>query len=216
MARPKGSTNKKNTPVQTTTASGKDPFQAAFGTYEAHFTEGTETITSIMATLAEEFEALRDLAPSRNGTSAPAPSAKAPASKKAPAKAEPEEPPNFDEMDADELQEFIDKHELAVDLDDFKTMSKKRLAVEEAYELETVGTGGDEGEEGSGEGPPDFDEMSREALQEFIEDNNLDVDLDDYQGMSKKRAAVEEAYEAENAPAPTSSGKGKTKSDEDW
>ena len=90
-------------------------------------------------------------------------------------------------MDEDALQDFIDDHALDVDLGEYKTMSKKRAAVEDAYEEAHDGTEDEDG-------PPDFNAMTIDELEDFIEENSLDVDLNEYKGLAKKRQAVAEAY----------------------
>lgn len=45
---------------------------------------------------------------------------------------------DVDDMDEDELQELIDKHDLDVDLDDFKKLTKKVQAVKDALEEEDL------------------------------------------------------------------------------
>lgn len=45
------------------------------------------------------------------------------------------------------------------------------------------------------EDEPDFDSMTVAQLEEFIEENDLEVDLEDYKGLSKKRQAVADAYD---------------------
>ena len=98
------------------------------------------------------------------------------------------------EMDEDELEEVVDEHDLDVDLSKLKTIKKKRAAVIEA--LEEAREEGDE-EEGD-EDIPDEDEVmeaSKSELQEMIEEHDLDVDLSDYRGLKKQRAAVNEALE---------------------
>jgi hypothetical protein len=88
-------------------------------------------------------------------------------------------------MDEDELEEVVDDHELGIDLDEIKGIKKKRAAVIEA--LEDSGDNGDE--------TPDVDEMDEDELEELIEERDLDVDLDDYKTLKKKRKAVAEALE---------------------
>lgn len=50
--------------------------------------------------------------------------------------------------------------------------------------------------EAEDEEEPDFDEMDEDELEEFVDDKDLDVDLDEHKKLSKKRAAVKEAWEA--------------------
>jgi hypothetical protein len=103
------------------------------------------------------------------------------------------------ELDEDELQEFIEEHDLEVDLDDYSTLKKKRAAVAEAYEEATENAAGDDA--------PDFSSMDEEELEEFITEHDLEVDLDDIKGLKKQRAAVEKAYQS------STSG---TTADDEW
>ena len=67
-----------------------------------------------------------------------------------------------------------------------KPTAKKPAVVEEED---------DDEDETEDEDEPDFDSMTVEELEEFVEDYDLDVDLDAYKGLSKKRQAVSDAYE---------------------
>lgn len=44
----------------------------------------------------------------------------------------------------------------------------------------------------------DIGSMDEDELEEFIDDNGLDVDLDDYSTIKKKRKAVQEAFDSED------------------
>jgi hypothetical protein len=95
-------------------------------------------------------------------------------------------------MDEDELEEVVDEHELDVDLDEIKGIKKKRAAVIEA--LEESG-GDDDGDDVEGWELPDVSDMDEDDLEEVIEEHDLEVDLDDYKTIKKKRKAVAEALE---------------------
>lgn len=49
-----------------------------------------------------------------------------------------EEAPDFDEMDEDELEAFIDEYDLDVDLDEHKKLKAKREAVSEAWDAKAA------------------------------------------------------------------------------
>lgn len=113
------------------------------------------------------------------------------------------EAPDEDEvnaMDEEELETTIDEFELDVDLDDFKGIKKKRAAVIKALAEREEDDGEGDGD-GDGEGDselPDEDAikgMDEDELQEVIDEHELDVDLDDFKGIKKKRAAVIKAVE---------------------
>lgn len=55
----------------------------------------------------------------------------------------------------------------------------------------------DDEEEESDEEVPDVDSMDEDELTEFVSESGLDVDLDDYKNIKKKRAAVKEALESQ-------------------
>ena len=117
-----------------------------------------------------------------------------------------------DEDDGDDDGDGIDLDDL--DDDDIKALAKaagikgravKKLkaALEELDEdelaeaAEEAGIGGDDGD---GEEAGDLDaesikEMSQDELEELIDEHDLDVDLDDYKTLRKKRTAVIDAAE---------------------
>lgn len=101
------------------------------------------------------------------------------------------EAPNVDEMDEEELQALVEEKELDVDLDDFKTLKKKRAAVSEA--LESAGDSEDEDDDKKKVSEDDINGMDEEELAEFCNENDLEVDFDDFKTLKKKRAAVLEA-----------------------
>lgn len=135
---------------------------------------------------------------------------------------------DVEEMDADELQELLEEHDLEdeVDLDDFKKLPKKVEAVIEALDEADL-LEDDEPEEkpakgkkskadddddapakskkgGKGKAKPkklsrsDVEDMDEEELQELIDKHDLDVDLDDHKKLAKKVSAVIDELEDED------------------
>jgi len=47
---------------------------------------------------------------------------------------------------------------------------------------------------------PDFDTMDEDELEEFVDEKDLDVDLDDFKKLKDKRTAVRAAFEADDSP----------------
>lgn len=117
-------------------------------------------------------------------------------------------------MDADELQELIEGEELEVDLDDHKTLKKKREAVADA--LEERHENGDDGSKGGGTelSTDDIMAMDADELAELNESEELEVDLDKLKLLSKKRKAIAEAYE-EKHEGDGSSGDGDKVTEDD-
>ncbi len=98
------------------------------------------------------------------------------------------------EMTKKELQAEIDEHDLDIDLDNFKKLKDKRFAVAEALHGEEGDPEEDDDDKSSE--VPDEDEinaMKKKELEEVIKEHELDVDLDDYEKLKEKRAAVVEA-----------------------
>lgn len=111
-----------------------------------------------------------------------------PAKTKGKAKKEPEpepeeETPDFATMDEDELEEFVDEHDLDVDLDDFKKLKDKRTAVQAAFE-----EGGESGGTTTEYDEDTINEMGTKELQKVIDDEELGIELEGT--TSKKRRAV--------------------------
>lgn len=96
-------------------------------------------------------------------------------------------------MDADELEEVIDDHDLDVDLDDIKGIRKQRQAVIDALEESDDGDG-DNGDETYDEG--EVKKMNSKALEALVEKHDLDVELEG--SLRKKRNAVIEALKEED------------------
>ena len=207
MARPVGSKNRVSTAPKAVVAPQSKITTAsvlnALSEFRDAQEEGYKKTTEIMSDLAEKFETLEGMVEKLQATPAAVGSNKSPAvntSQTKPSLREEREvaPPDFDTMGEKELQQFIEANALEeeVDLLEHKSLSKKRAAVEEAYAL-LQDSPGEEDEAPS----VNFDTMDADALQDFVDDNNLDVSLEEYKTISKKRAAVEEAYEAvANAP----------------
>jgi len=117
----------------------------------------------------------------------------------------------FDDMDRDELKEYIAENDLDVKVkksfedDDIRSLIREALA-NSAKEAE------EEAEEESEETGDEFDSMSREELKEYIAENDLDVKVkksfedDDIRGLIREALAAsgeeteEEEEEAEEAP----------------
>lgn len=76
-----------------------------------------------------------------------------------------DEAPDFDEMDEDELEEFIDEHDLDVDLDDHKKLSKKRAAVKAAFEAKSGDT--DDGDDSDDGDDDEGEKVTEEAISEM-------------------------------------------------
>ena len=125
---------------------------------------------------------------------------KKPAKKgKAKEKPEPEEEEestkDFSDMDEDELEEFIDEHDLDVDLDDFKKLPKKQAAVKAAFEAKGGDKDEDEDEDEEEKYSADtIGEMGTKELQALIDKHKLGVTLE---GTTKgKRRTVIKALRA--------------------
>jgi hypothetical protein len=115
--------------------------------------------------------------------------------------------------DADEkaLKKLVKKHELEVDLEEAGSLKKQRKAVLEALEEaglleEDEEEEEDDKDEKKKKGKKDKDkkgkgkdkkidqdevmEMDEDALTKLVEEHDLELDLDDYRSLSKKRNAV--------------------------
>lgn len=131
------------------------------------------------------------------------------------------------DMDEDELQSLLEKHNLdkEVDLDEFKKLPKKQAAVIEALDDADL-LGGDEPEEKSSKKSKkdkddgkksskkddkagkkkkpkkvdrdDVEDMDEDDLESLIKEHELDVDLDKIKKIGKKRTAVIEALDDED------------------
>lgn len=108
-----------------------------------------------------------------------------------------DEEPDFSDMDEDELSEFVEEHDLDVDLDDFKKLKAKREAVKDAYE-ESKSEDDDDDKKGKGKkkgkkkySAEDIDGMGTAQLAEINDDEELEVEL---KGTTKaKRRAIKKA-----------------------
>ena len=170
---------------------------------------GGEQVTAILSDLIQGFEDLTELVTGVNGT---APKTKKPASSSKPTSTkpsdseedEPEDEEGIGEMDANELQDFIDDKDLDVNLGKIKGISKQREAVLTAWQDQEKDADDedepeddedeDDAEEPEDDEAPDFNAMDGEELAEYVEEHELDVDLSKIKGLSKKRLAVAEAY----------------------
>jgi hypothetical protein len=110
------------------------------------------------------------------------------------AEPEPEdEAPDFESMDEDELEAFIDENDLDVDLDDHKKLKAKREAVAEAW-AEKSTEGGDAGGGGTEYDEDAINEMGTKELADIVKKAKLNIELD---GSTKtKRRAVIKALKA--------------------
>lgn len=114
-----------------------------------------------------------------------------------------DEEPDFEGMDADELEEFVDEHDLDVDLDEHKKLSKKRAAVKEAWDArDKDDNDGKDKDEKSGTKAvekltaDEINEMGTKDLQGVIAKFKLGVELD---GSTKtKRRTVIKALKAKD------------------
>lgn len=80
---------------------------------------------------------------------------------------------------------------VAIDVEDDKYQGKLKSKIVAVMSPEDASAGDTEVD-----GEVDFSEMDSDALEEFAEENGLDVDLSKLKTTAKKRAAVEEAYES--------------------
>lgn len=96
--------------------------------------------------------------------------------------------PDFDEMDEDELEEFVEKYSLDVKLKG--NLKKQRAAVAAAYA--EYAEAADEADDDDLDDEPDFDEMDEDDLEEFVAEHKLKVKLSG--SLKKQRTAVAAAY----------------------
>lgn len=108
------------------------------------------------------------------------------------------------EMDADELQELVDKHDLEINLKKHRSIKKKRAAVIEVLEEEEL-LGEEDDDDGDSDEEDDesytadtVNEMDADELQELIDKHELDVNLKKHRSIKKKRASVVQALEDED------------------
>lgn len=109
-----------------------------------------------------------------------------------------DKPPNAEvkKMDEDELEEVINDHDLDVDLDDISGIKKKRTAVIEALSGDDGDKDNkDDGDKNDKPSDDEVKEMDEDELETVIDEHDLDVDLDDFKGIKKKRKAVIDALE---------------------
>ena len=96
---------------------------------------------------------------------------------------------DIEAADENELAKIVRKHKLDLDLDDHSTLRKKRAAVvEAAQEAEVLVSKKKVAEK-------DIERMNPTALDELIEEHDLDCDLLDDMSVKEMRAAVIEAAE---------------------
>lgn len=103
------------------------------------------------------------------------------------------------EMSAEELEEIIDDKDLDVDLDDYKSLKKKRKAVAEALEEPDEGEDDDDDDDSDDDEKYSGDEinlMKKKEIKEIIKKHELDVELTGK--IRKDRKLVIEALEEED------------------
>ncbi len=101
------------------------------------------------------------------------------------------------EMDADELQELIEEHEL--DVKKHRSIKKHRVAVIKALEEEELlGDDEDEDDENRTYTADGINDMDADELQELIDKHELDADLKKHRSIKKKRAAVIQSLDDED------------------
>lgn len=102
------------------------------------------------------------------------------------------------ELNLDKICEDGEEFKVTVEHERYEGKTRARIT-------DYIKLTGDDGEDGDGkddagdkdEGAdePDFDEMDADELEAFVDDKDLDVDLDDFKKLKDKRAAVEAAWE---------------------
>jgi len=99
--------------------------------------------------------------------------------------------------DLDDLQEFIDEHDIDVDITTKSKFPKTKseikkaiLSMDEEDEEEEEEPEEDDEEEESEYSWGQIKKMKSKELLKLIEDEELDIDLDDYDSLSEKREAV--------------------------
>lgn len=97
----------------------------------------------------------------------------------------------INDMDEEELEELVEKHDLDVNLKKLKKVAKQRAAVIEALEgLDLMEAGGEGGLTADAVNGMDEDE-----LEELNKEHKLKVKLDKYPKIARARAAIIEALE---------------------
>jgi hypothetical protein len=107
---------------------------------------------------------------------------------------------DLDELDDDDIKKLAEAAGIKVTSKSRVNTLKKKLAeldgdeLAEAAEEAGIGEGGGEGGDG-GVTADDINAMNQDELEELVEEHELDVDLDDYKTLRKKRTAVVDAAE---------------------
>lgn len=102
--------------------------------------------------------------------------------------------PDVDNMDEDELTEFVSESGLDIDLDDYSSIKKKRAAVKEA--LEESGEKDDDNTEKYSEDT--INEMDIEELSKLNDDHELEVeDIDDMKPKAARKAVLKALKKAD-------------------
>jgi len=134
--------------------------------------------------------------------------------------------PDTSSMTTKELRQLVNEHDLDVDLDDYDDIDEKREAVANALSNaakkaptahQAVEDEDDDPDE-VGSGTVDFSVMKTKALKQFVEDHELDVDVDDLDDEEDLREAVEVAYlaAAGEDDTPAAATKAADDEDDDW
>jgi len=108
---------------------------------------------------------------------------------------------DLDELDEDELRSLAKAAGIKVTSRTSSNAMLKKLKALDPDDLaeaaEEAGIGGDSEDEEEGEGvtADDINKMNQEELEELVEEHELDIDLDDFKTLRKKRTAVIDAAE---------------------
>jgi len=95
---------------------------------------------------------------------------------------------DLDDMDKKELRKYVKENDL--DIDGYRKMDEEDLR--DAIVKAEKGSSEDEGKE-SGEGAPDFDEMDKEDLLEYIDENEIEPSDLGFKTAKKMKKADEDA-----------------------
>ncbi len=99
-------------------------------------------------------------------------------------------------MDLD-LDELASLDETAMCTVEHQThQGKKKSAIVDIFSSESEGENDNDNSDDNGEEEVEVSTMTEDELNEVVDTKDLDIDLDDYKSLKKKRAAVEEALEA--------------------
>jgi len=109
---------------------------------------------------------------------------------------------DLDELDDDDIKALAEAMDIKVTARSRVNTLKKKLADMDEDELaeawEELSEGGEDGGDEGGDGEvtaDDINGMNQDELEELVEEHELDVDLDDFKTLRKKRSAVVDAAE---------------------